>query len=398
MQKDAPQIDPIYNSYGKDLYKITGEEQEDQIMNMLQATPTGSNAAGSSASGGGNAGGVTIPADSIDSGVSASATVQAAGAASRQGKTIFTNTEIGYILGFDPSDGYAKFYIGNTTQYLNWTGTSLIIKGSISASSIDIPDTATSASFHVDSSGNTWWGATTLAGALASVTSNGQATFAGIFTLNMKLYTCFEDVSSVGATTRFISNTGGSGAVGGTSQGVTIEATAAGAGFGRLRWSYGNGSTLPTASIQFFLTGAWNSALGDTCSIYLGLGNVSVSTSAHDFTNSHIGFKILITAGARALYATVATGGTETATFLTNVSDTGSDVVDLALKVNSDNTAVDFYYRKIRLASTTVPAWTKATVTTNIPSTLTAIVSLSTCNDNNSLNVTSEIFNMGLER
>lgn len=51
------------------------------------------------------------------------------------GKTSFDNTQTGYRLGIDSSDGLAKFYIGNTTNYLNWTGTSLDIVGSITATS-----------------------------------------------------------------------------------------------------------------------------------------------------------------------------------------------------------------------------------------------------------------------
>lgn len=49
----------------------------------------------------------------------------------KQGKTAFDNTETGFILGID--DNLSKFYIGNTTNYLNWTGTALVIAGSITA-------------------------------------------------------------------------------------------------------------------------------------------------------------------------------------------------------------------------------------------------------------------------
>lgn len=51
------------------------------------------------------------------------------------GKTGFNNTETGYRLGIDDTDGLAKFYIGNTTNYLNWNGTALIIFGSLTATS-----------------------------------------------------------------------------------------------------------------------------------------------------------------------------------------------------------------------------------------------------------------------
>ncbi len=44
------------------------------------------------------------------------------------GKTDFTNTESGFILGIDDSDSDTpKFYIGNATEYLNWNGVNLIL-------------------------------------------------------------------------------------------------------------------------------------------------------------------------------------------------------------------------------------------------------------------------------
>jgi len=77
------------------------------------------------------------------------------------GKTKYDNTETGYILGVDPSDKLVKFYIGNTTNYLNWTGTALNVAGVITASEIHIPDVdTTDDSFHVDTDANTWWGCT----------------------------------------------------------------------------------------------------------------------------------------------------------------------------------------------------------------------------------------------
>jgi len=55
----------------------------------------------------------------------------------RAGKTDFTNSESGFILGIDDSDGNkAKFYIGNSSNYLNWDGSSLSIRGSLNADDI----------------------------------------------------------------------------------------------------------------------------------------------------------------------------------------------------------------------------------------------------------------------
>lgn len=45
------------------------------------------------------------------------------------GKTGFNNTQTGYRLGVDITDDLVKLYIGNTTSYLNWTGTALTIAG-----------------------------------------------------------------------------------------------------------------------------------------------------------------------------------------------------------------------------------------------------------------------------
>jgi hypothetical protein len=46
------------------------------------------------------------------------------------GKTDFTNTDAGFILGLDDSDSdRAKFYVGDSTQYLYWDGVSLNMPG-----------------------------------------------------------------------------------------------------------------------------------------------------------------------------------------------------------------------------------------------------------------------------
>lgn len=168
---DQQQTDSLYNEFGRDLYKLTGSESQDAIQSMLSSDPSADNSAN-----------VQVSASDLGSGIG-TATVQQATGNQASGKTGFNNTVSGYILGFDPSDGYAKFYIGSSSSYLNWTGTSLVISGSISASSIDIPDTTTANSFHVDVNGNTWWGANVASGigsAKASITNAGTAVFKSI--------------------------------------------------------------------------------------------------------------------------------------------------------------------------------------------------------------------------
>jgi hypothetical protein len=107
------------------------------------------------------------------------------------GKTDFDNTETGFILGVDDSDSdLPKFYIGTATQYFNFDGVNVTIKGALSTSSIDIPDTTTDNSFHVDVNGNTWWGAnvaTGYAGAPAYVLNTGEAKFSNVIVNNSEL-------------------------------------------------------------------------------------------------------------------------------------------------------------------------------------------------------------------
>jgi hypothetical protein len=50
----------------------------------------------------------------------------------------------------------------------------------VSVDSLDIPDTITANSFHVNTAGDTWWGATTLGTSVASVTKAGVGTFSNV--------------------------------------------------------------------------------------------------------------------------------------------------------------------------------------------------------------------------
>ena len=70
--------------------------------------------------------------DNIVSG-STLASLNMVGGAWMSGKTTFSNDETGFILGLD--DGVSKFYIGDSTNYLNWDGSSLTIAGALSATS-----------------------------------------------------------------------------------------------------------------------------------------------------------------------------------------------------------------------------------------------------------------------
>ena len=72
------------------------------------------------------------------------------------GKTDFTNTDPGFILGVDDSDSdKAKFFIGDSSKYLNWDGSGLTVQGVIKdgggTNLIDSTGLISSANFASDS-------------------------------------------------------------------------------------------------------------------------------------------------------------------------------------------------------------------------------------------------------
>lgn len=117
-------IDTLFQTYDRGLYKITGSEEEDSIMDMIDSNDPTQNLSSST----------TLDPSSIGSGVM-TATMQTSTGSNQQGKKLFTDTVEGYILGVDPADGLAKFAIGNASSFFQWDGTNVTITGSITASS-----------------------------------------------------------------------------------------------------------------------------------------------------------------------------------------------------------------------------------------------------------------------
>lgn len=92
----------------------------------------------------------------------------------------------------------ANFVTGNAGWQL--TPTNAEINVSTAILSLDIPDTTTANSFHVDSSGNTWWGAAAIGNAVAKILNTGAITVTsgaiGGWTINAtSIYTGTEDHS-----------------------------------------------------------------------------------------------------------------------------------------------------------------------------------------------------------
>lgn len=146
METNTLQQDNIYDYLGKDLYRL---DPNAVLNNYLSATALTNDPVADNS--------VTVPPDTIGSGVSTSIETQSVGNIAA-GKTKFDNTEVGYILGIDK--GVTKFYIGNITNYLNWDGTQLIISGNITATSGTIggwtigATTISSANITLDSGNN----------------------------------------------------------------------------------------------------------------------------------------------------------------------------------------------------------------------------------------------------
>ena len=247
---------------------------------------------------------------------------------------------IGIFMGSDQQAtvGY-DFRVGDPSgSYLWWdaSANSLFIKGAISASSIDIPDTSTANSFHADSSGNTWWGATTLAASTASVTKDGIATFAGLSSINMKAFTDFETAG------RFISTLGGTGSTTFGNQGVTVAPGATGTSYARLLWwitQYVFNNT-PTFTCSMLALGGFTAGDGRA---YIGLGAPTIDGSAIAVINrNYAGFLFVKTSGVTTLTASQCDGSGSRAS-ANIVTITNNDSLELFIKVGT--ASIKYYYR-----------------------------------------------------
>lgn len=167
MQPQDP--DSLYQGYDKNLYRITGDEESDSIMEMLSSDPTQN-----------NSGNVQVSSSDIGSGVNTATSPQATGSI-QAGKQTFTDTTDGYFLGI--VNGLGVFSLGGASSYVKWDGSTLSVVGGVSISQLDIPNTTSANSFHTDTNGNSWWGtnlATGYATAPAYILNTGAAIFQNV--------------------------------------------------------------------------------------------------------------------------------------------------------------------------------------------------------------------------
>ena len=180
-----PKTDQLYDDFDKSLYRVN-TNGDTSVLNTLLANPNTDNSKN-----------VQTDSNNLAPGFSTTIMQLASTASIQQGKKKYTNDDTGFILGFDPTDEFSKFYIGNSTNYLNWTGSSLVISGQIIGGSISIG--SGNAVFKVDSNGM-FLGNTTFASAPFSVDMNGNATVSSLQRRDFHWFTLFESLSGYSVT------------------------------------------------------------------------------------------------------------------------------------------------------------------------------------------------------
>jgi len=294
------------------------------------------------------------------------------------GKTLFDNTQEGYRLGID-TDGVTKFYIGSTTNYLNWDGTTLTITGALTATSgtiggftigsdsirdaansMGIASTVTggddvrfwsgatfanraTAPFRVTEAGAitmsnaTITGGTLTIGSNAVIDSSGNATFISMSSLNMKAYTNFE------TTGRFISTLIGSGTNTFGNQGVTVSPGITGTSSARLLWWITNYvfHNNPSFTCSILALGGFSTGDGRA---FIGLGSPTISGSALTMISVSIaGFRFQKASGVTTLNAINNNGDASNTTETSLITIANGDSLELFLKFSASN--IKYYYR-----------------------------------------------------
>jgi hypothetical protein len=226
-------------------------------------------------------------------------------------KTSYGSTASGMWAGI--INNLMKLDLGNATNYLRWTGTALEIAGAITGGSLNINNKAI-------------------------IDSDGNATFVGMSSLNMKAYTDFE------ASGRFIAASGaGTAAPVFGNQGVTIAPGTGASTYCRILWwitqyVFNNN---PTFTCSLLCLGGFST--GDGVG-FIGLGNPTISGSGFTETGTnYCGFEFKKSAGVTTVIAVQCNGGgtvTFSGTLLTLVNN---DSVELYIKKTA--TGVNYYTR-----------------------------------------------------
>lgn len=206
-----------------------------------------------------------------------------------------------------------KLNLGDATNFLKWDGSAITFSGDISGGSLNINDKAI-------------------------IDSDGNATFVGVTSLNMKVYTCFETKA------RFIDTVSNSGTSVFGNQGMTMATGTTSTSHVRMLWwitgtVFNNNPTFTCSllCLNNFLSG---DGIG-----FIGLGNPTISGSGFTETGTnYCGFQIKKSSGVTTVIASQCDGGgsvTFTGTLRTLVD---GDYLELFIKKNG-TTSIDYYTR-----------------------------------------------------
>ena len=205
--------------------------------------------------------------------------------------------------------------------------------GSISAAALDIPDTTTANSFHVDINGRMWLGATTFAGAVFSVDADGTAlasnlTLSGSSAVSGSLITGTIDANTINVTNINATNVN-TGTLNGALVGTGLDASflstgtmpIARVGAGNITGTYIDSNTIETSHLAANLITA-----DELSALSIGVGKYIRSTT---YTPGSAGWAIDATGSAEfnniTAYGTLQTAASgdriEIGTSLTNDMD-----------------------------------------------------------------------------
>jgi len=162
------------------------------------------------------------------------------------------------------------------------------------------------------------------------------------------------------STDRFQGAVGGSGSQGVGISGIDLNTESTGASYSRLYWRMGNNNSIklfsntPRFTVSFIPD---DIELGTgTGHFFAGIGEITVAGTGITFTGSHIGFKVVKSAGVMTLYATQSDGTEETVSLGAIDQD---DVIEAYLEVGISS--VTYVWRR------NGGDWTTTTLSAHMP-------------------------------
>jgi len=223
-------------------------------------------------------------------------------------KSAFTDNTSGMWAGLVGNT--MKLFLGTSSNFLKWDGTSLSIAGALNAGSININNKAI-------------------------IDANGNATFIGITSLNVKVYTDF------GSSTRILLTGDVSPTFG--NQGMTVAPGATATHFSRALWFITSSvfSNNPTFVTSLNCLGGFGTGDGVA---FVGLGLPTITGSSMTDTGKNFcGFKFNKASGTTTVIAIQCDGGGSVTFSSTLRTLSNGDFLEMFVKMNTST--IDYYTR-----------------------------------------------------